>query len=228
MTELDRLFDKIQELTNKISNPERKSKPQTKQPQFLIAGLGNPGREYKNTRHNVGFQALDLLVNRLGTSFETQQSNAFVAKAVFTNHRILLVKPQTYMNKSGFAIHSIARFYRIPAERMLIVYDDVDLPLGKIRLKPQGGSGGHKGMKSIIDQFGTQAIPRLRIGIGRPPGRKKAAGYVLNNFHQSEIETRNLALTRACDAILTFVDEGLEKAMTKYNTFRHPDETKNE
>ena len=217
MNDLDKIFDSIQDLTNKFKNRRKTTGNQGKQPHFLIVGLGNPGREYKDTRHNIGFQTLDHLAHRLGVSFSKQKSKAMIAQASYFNQRILLAKPQTYMNKSGFAVRSLSNYYHIPTNHLLIIYDDVDLPLGTLRIKPKGGSGGHKGMKSILDQFGTQEIPRLRIGIGRPPGKKQAADYVLKGFHPSEIETKDYAIIRATDAILEFVTNGIETAMTKYN-----------
>lgn len=184
---------------------------------YLIAGLGNPGREFRANRHNVGFMAVDRLAERLGTTFSRLESKALVAKAEFDGHRLILVKPQTFMNLSGQAVASLARFYRVQHENLLVIYDDVDLPFGTIRLRPGGGSGGQKGMASIIERLGTQDFPRLRIGIDRPPGRMDAAAYVLQNFNPGEVETLPLILDRAADAVLLFITQGLAAAMTKFN-----------
>lgn len=184
---------------------------------YLIVGLGNPGREYKDNRHNMGFMVLDYLAVRLGTNFGRLQSHALIAKGEYQERRILLAKPQTYMNLSGQAVSSLARFYQVPLETMLVVYDDVDLPLGILRLRPDGGSAGQKGMRSIIERLGTEVIPRLRIGIGRPPGRMDAAAYVLQDFSRAEAELLPQILDRACEAALTFITRGLETAMNQYN-----------
>jgi PTH1 family peptidyl-tRNA hydrolase len=184
---------------------------------YLIVGLGNPGREYKGNRHNLGFMVLDCLAARLGSSFGRLQSHALIAKGEYQERRIILAKPQTYMNLSGQAVGSLARFYKVPPENMLVVYDDVDLPLGTLRLRPDGGSAGQKGMRSIIERLGTEVIPRLRVGIGRPPGRMDAAAYVLQDFSRDEADLLPQILDRACEAALTFITRGLETAMNQYN-----------
>ena len=184
---------------------------------FLITGLGNPGRQYAGNRHNVGFMVVSHLAEKLGETFNRVESNALVAKANHQGMRLILVKPQTYMNGSGSAVRSLLRFYKIPQEQLLVVYDDVDLPLEMLRLRAEGGSGGQKGMQSIIEQLGSEAFSRLRVGIGRPPGRMEAADYVLQNFSKNEQELLELTLKRAVEAILTFVTDGLEKAMNLYN-----------
>ncbi len=185
---------------------------------YLIVGLGNPGREYTGSRHNMGFMVLDRLAARLGTSFSRVQSHALVAKGEYQERRLVLAKPQTYMNLSGQAVESLRRFYKTPLEQLLVVYDDVDLPLGTLRLRPDGGSAGQKGMNSIIERLGTQALPRLRVGIGRPPGRMEAAAYVLQDFSRQEAEVVPHILERASEAILVFVTRGLEAAMNLYNS----------
>lgn len=186
-------------------------------PTFLIAGLGNPGRRYQKTRHNIGFMTLDHLAKRLGESFTRVESKALVAKAMHQGCRLILVKPQTYMNDSGKAIGALVRFYKIPCENLMIVYDDVDLPIGTLRMRPTGGSAGQKGMKSIIQHLGTQDFPRLRIGIDRPPGRMDAAAYVLQPFAKDETDIIQAALESAADSILAYVTQGLENAMNRYN-----------
>jgi len=184
---------------------------------FLIAGLGNPGRQYAGNRHNVGFMVVSRLAEKLGETFKRVESNALVAKANHRGMRLILAKPQTYMNGSGNAVRSLLRFYKIPPQQLLVVFDDVDLPLETLRLRAEGGSGGQKGMQSIIEQMESEAFPRLRVGIGRPPGRMEAADYVLQNFSKSEQELLELTLNRAVEAILTFVTDGLDKAMNVYN-----------
>jgi PTH1 family peptidyl-tRNA hydrolase len=184
---------------------------------FLITGLGNPGREYKNTRHNIGFLQVDALAATLGTRFSRVESKALVTKASYQGRRLILAKPQTYMNLSGQAVAALVRFYKIPLENILIVYDEVDLPFGILRLRPKGGSAGHKGIRSILERLGTQEIPRLRIGVDRPPGRMDAAAYVLQDFTRAEHDELPQILQIGVEAIQTFLAEGLEAAMTRYN-----------
>lgn len=196
-------------LRNNVDN-ERK-------PPFLIVGLGNPGAEFRHNRHNVGFMLLDCLVDRLGESFSRLESNSLLTKAKYQDKRLLLAKPQTFMNLSGQAVSRLVKYYKIPLESLLIVYDDVDLPLESIRIRPNGGAGGHKGVASIIERLGTNEFPRLRLGIGRPSGRKNAAAHVLQNFTKEENVFLEVTLERAVDAVLVFVSAGLETAMNKYN-----------
>ncbi len=191
--------------------------PAKRQGPYLIIGLGNPGREFEHNRHNVGFMLLNRLVARLSESFTKVESKALVAKSVYLGERVILGKPQTYMNESGRAVGSLLRFYKVPLENLLVAYDDVDLPLGTLRLRPFGGSAGQKGMQSIIDRLGTEEFPRLRIGTGRPPGRKEAAEYVLQDFPPEDADLLEETLDRAVDAVLTYVQYGLERAMNLYN-----------
>ncbi len=184
---------------------------------YLIAGLGNPGKDYKNNRHNIGFMLLNFFAERQREDFSRIESNALVTKTNYGNKRLLLVKPQGFMNRSGQAVGSLVKYYKIPHEQILIIYDDVDLSLGQIRIRPFGGSGGHKGISSIIDRLGTDMFPRMRLGIGRPPGKKNAAAYVLQDFSTSEMETVEFMLIRAIDALDEYLTNGLEAAMNKYN-----------
>lgn len=211
---LDRILDAIGGLTRR---PKVSFTPteETLAKSFLIAGLGNPGRKYHNNRHNIGFMLVDRLAERLDVVFTRAQSKALVTDGRYRGHKIILVKPQTYMNNSGQAVGSVVNFYKLPLENLLVAYDDVDLPLGSLRIRPTGGSAGQKGMQSIIQQLGTQIFPRLRMGIGRPPGRMNAAAYVLQDF--SDTEALAILLDRAADAALAFIAEGIEAAMTRYN-----------
>lgn len=184
---------------------------------FLIVGLGNPGREYQGSRHNAGFMVVDRLAERLGVKFTRLESKALVVKGNYQGQRLLLAKPQTYMNLSGQAVRALVGFYKIPLNHLLVSYDDVDLPLGALRIRPGGGSAGQKGMASIIESLGAQDFPRMRIGIGRPPGRMDAADYVLQNFSVAEKEVLDATLERAVDAILVFVTKGLDAAMNQFN-----------
>jgi PTH1 family peptidyl-tRNA hydrolase len=183
----------------------------------LIAGLGNPGPRYATNRHNVGFRCLELLAARHELAFDKRQKRAVIASGAIHTRRIILAKPQTFMNESGRAVAPLARFYKVQPERLLVVYDDLDLPLGTIRLRPEGGSGGHKGMRSIIEQIGTEAFPRLRIGIGRPPGQMDPAAYVLQDFSSEEEPLLEETLEHAVAAIEVWMSEGVEVAMNRYN-----------
>ena len=184
---------------------------------FLIVGLGNPGREYKDTRHNVGFMLIDRLSVRLNARLSRMQAKALVGSTNYEDYKLILAKPQTYMNLSGQSIQGLARFYKVPLENMIVAHDDLDLPFGTIRIRPGGGPGGQKGVASTIERLGTKDFRRLRIGIGRPPGRMDPAAYVLQNFAQSDAVLLSEILDRAADAVLTFVTDGLNAAMNKFN-----------
>jgi PTH1 family peptidyl-tRNA hydrolase len=184
---------------------------------YLLIGLGNPGREYRDTRHNVGFMFIDRLCVRLNARGMKVQSKAVVTTAAYQDRKLILAKPQTYMNLSGQSAQGLLHFYKIPMENMLIAHDDLDIPFGTIRIRSKGGPGGQKGMASTIEQLGTKEFPRLRIGIGRPPGRMDPAAYVLQNFSREEIKSLSEILDRAAEAALEFVVNDLNMAMNKYN-----------
>lgn len=184
---------------------------------FLIVGLGNPGSRYARNRHNLGFQVLDRLAARHDLRFDRSQKQALVAQGTIAGQRVLLAKPQTYMNASGEAVAPLARFYQIPLDRVMVIFDDLDLPLGTLRLRPGGGAGGHNGMRSIIHHLGSDAFPRLRIGIGRPPGRMAPTAYVLQDFRPEEEAEMAIVREQAADAIELWLSEGLPAAMNRYN-----------
>ncbi|MCC7190835.1 MAG: aminoacyl-tRNA hydrolase [Anaerolineales bacterium] len=184
---------------------------------FLLIGLGNPGREYANTRHNFGFMLIDRIAVRLNAQGMKVQSKAIVTTAMYEDHKLILAKPQTFMNLSGQSVQGLAHFYKIPNENLMILSDDLDLPFGTIRIRASGGPGGQRGLSSILEKLGTKDIPRMRLGIGRPPGRMDPADYVLQNFSRDDLQSLSEILDRAADATLTFVTDGLEKAMNKFN-----------
>ena len=184
---------------------------------YLLVGLGNPGREYQTDRHNYGFMLIDRIAVRLNARGLEVQSKAIVTSATYEDRKLILAKPQTYMNLSGQSIQGLAHFYKLPLENMLVAYDDLDLPFGTIRLRPGGGPGGQKGVASTIEKLGTKDFARLRLGIGRPPGRMDPAAYVLQNFSRDELKSVSEILDRAADAALEFVMNGLDKAMNKFN-----------
>lgn len=187
------------------------------QPWLLIVGLGNPGRKYAANRHNVGFHCLDRLASAHQLAFDQKQGQARLAKGQIAGQRAILVKPQTFVNLSGEAVEAVARFYKVEAADILVIYDDLDLPQGTIRLRPGGGSGGHKGMRSIIERLGTQAFPRLRVGIGRPPGRMEPRSYVLQDFDLSERERMAEVYDRVVAAAEVFIRHGVAEAMNRFN-----------
>lgn len=187
-------------------------------PAVLVIGLGNPGTEYSAHRHNIGFRVVETLARAHELTFSRQKrAKARVADGQIRGRQVILAKPQTYMNMSGTAVSRLSRAFDIPPERILVVFDDLDLPLGRLRLRPEGGSGGHKGMRSIIQSLGTQGFPRLRVGIDRPPGRRDPADYVLEPF--SEDEERSLAgVTEAASAAIeSWIADGITVAMDRFN-----------
>jgi PTH1 family peptidyl-tRNA hydrolase len=190
---------------------------------YLIIGLGNPGREYARTRHNIGFRIVDRLAQVLGVRFARRQSHAFAASAAQGKTKLVLAKPQTFMNLSGQAVAGLIRFYKVPLSHLLVCCDDIDLPLGTIRLRASGGSAGQRGVQSILDSLGTKEVPRLRFGVGRPPGRMDPKDYVLSRFEAEEEEFVPEIIERAARAALTFVDRGMTEAMNTYNSSSAPE-----
>lgn len=185
---------------------------------YLIAGLGNPGLKYSGNRHNVGFCCVQRLANAHSVSLGKKQKNARIGRGFIGNVPVVLVLPQAFMNKSGIAIAALTQFYKVPLDRLLVVYDDLDLPFGSIRMRKAGGSGGHKGMQSIIQSLGNlRDFPRLRVGIGRPPGQMDPAAYVLRDFASDELSLLDETLNQAVANIETWLAAGIEIAMTRHN-----------
>jgi len=185
---------------------------------FILVGLGNPGREYRGNRHNVGFMTIDRLSEAFAIKIGKVQAKSLVGSGQWEGRKIILVKPQTYMNLSGDAVGSLLRYYKVPLAQLMVAHDDLDLPVGVIRLRPGGGSAGQKGVASTINKVGTQNFPRLRIGIGRPPGQMAAADYVLQNFSKADQEIIDPTIVRAVEAIKVFIRDGLDAAMNQFNT----------
>src|SRR6266581_716974 len=185
----------------------------------LILGLGNPGREYARTRHNAGFMALELLAGRWHARLSAKKKfHARVALVERDGCKRLLAEPETFMNASGEAARALATFYQVAPERMLVIVDDADLPLGEIRLRPRGSSGGHHGLESIEQHVGTREFPRLRIGIGRQDtGEREITDYVLSKFRPAESELLEKALTRAADQVECWLSDGIQPAMNRFN-----------
>jgi PTH1 family peptidyl-tRNA hydrolase len=153
---------------------------------MIVAGLGNPGGRYARNRHNIGFMAVESVAARHRLQFSRSEHNGVTADGTIGEQRVILAKPQTWMNDSGRAVAPLSRYYKVPPEDVLVVYDDLDIPLGTVRFRSGGSSGGHRGVQSIIDHLGTDTFPRLRLGIGRPPGRMDPAAYVLQDFADEE------------------------------------------
>ncbi len=184
---------------------------------YLIVGLGNPGREYEKTRHNIGFRCVDAIAAAYGFKFGKKQSKALVADGVIAGQKVLLAKPQTYMNLSGEAVRGLMDFYKIPLANLLVITDDLDIPAGTLRIREKGGAGGQKGLKSIIAHLGTQEFARMRVGIGRPPGRMDPAAYVLQDFDKSEAILVIETLDRVVRAVETWLRFGIAIMMTRHN-----------
>jgi PTH1 family peptidyl-tRNA hydrolase len=197
---------------------------------YLIVGLGNPGREYANTRHNIGFMAVERLAERWRATWKAEKKfQSRMARVDQDTRRCLFCEPQTYMNLSGEAVGAVMSFYRLTPERLLVVLDDADLPFGEIRMRADGSSGGHHGLESIEAHLGTRQYPRLRNGIGRETnGPREITGYVLGAFRSSDRELLDKVLTRARDQIECWLDEGIGKAMSRYNGKISLDENKND
>lgn len=191
---------------------------QPSRPASLIVGLGNPGAKYAQTRHNVGFMVID----KLGSGINATSRERFQGALLETRHddeTLVLLKPLTFMNNSGQSVGEVVRWYKIPPERVLVVYDDLDLPFGTIRLRPGGSAGGHNGLSSIIDHLGTDAVPRLRIGIGRPVSGSTVQ-YVLSRFSTAERTVLPEIVDVAAEASHTWLQDGIDKAMNTFNRTR--------
>ena len=186
-----------------------------------IVGLGNPGPEYKRTRHNLGFDVVDELARRWHVRLRSWKSVADLA--VVPDRDVLLAEPKTFMNLSGQAVAGLAGFYKIEPADIFVVTDDVALPVGRLRARREGGAGGHNGLKSIIQSFGTQAFPRMRVGVGRGDNRRDLADHVLGRFEADERDTVSAAVLRAADASEMFLSDGIERVMNAFNAAEQTD-----
>ena len=192
---------------------------------LLIAGLGNPGCKHAANRHNFGFQRLDRLAEAHQLEFDVTRDSAKLAIGQIMERRVILAKPQTFVNLSGEAVGAVARFYKVEPSDVLVIYDDLDLPQGTIRLRPKGGSGGHNGIKSIIEHLATQDFARIRVGIGRPPGQMEPKAYVLQDWSEAEREAMEEVYGRVVSAVEALIREGVAEAMNRFNARPQPDET---
>lgn len=182
---------------------------------FIIFGLGNPGREYERTRHNIGFIAIDKLSITWRINLSRVRYQSMTGEGKFAGGKVILAKPLTFMNRSGDAVRSFMNFYKINADRILIIHDDMDLPFGSLRIRAGGGSAGQRGMQSIISKIGTNEFARLRVGIGRPPGRMDPMDYVLKKFSDQDQTNLDFVLDAIAQAAEVFLADGIEQAMTQ-------------
>lgn len=186
-------------------------------PALAVVGLGNPGAEYAATRHNAGFWCIDVLSRKYAIPLERRRSSAIIGEGAIANRPVALVKPRTYVNRSGAAIRYLQARYALQADKLLIVCDDINLPPGKLRLRPKGSAGGHNGLKSIIEAAGSQAFPRLRIGVGQPADGAGQIEHVIGPMPPDEREVLDAAVERAADAIACLLAEGIQETMSRFN-----------
>ena len=185
---------------------------------WLIVGLGNPGREYERTRHNCGFRAVDLLAEKLGCKIDKAKFQGLYGQANYNGRKLLLLKPQTYMNLSGRSVLQLSAYFNIPPQRIIVLFDDISLPPGRLRIRGDGSAGGHNGIKSIIAELGSQDFPRVKIGVGaKPTPEYDLAAWVLSSFSSGEEKALQPALGWAGDAALAIMDTGVSQAANRYN-----------
>lgn len=205
--------------TSKSKPDKLNLKPKPNPEPWLIVGLGNPGKLYNGTRHNVGFEMLDTIAEAEGISMSSVSFKALFGRGFIGEVPVMLAKPQTFMNSSGESVGAIVSYYKIPLNQVLVVFDDMDLPFGKLRLLPKGGHGGHNGMKSIINHLkGSRDFPRLRIGIGRPPGKMDPVKFVMRPFNREEREELNFAFHTGLEAVRILLQDGVNKSATFVNS----------
>lgn len=189
----------------------------------LIVGLGNPGHEYRDTRHNVGFRVVDELARRHGVNSWSEKFGGLEAKTRFTDISVMLVKPLSFMNLSGQAVQGFSAFYKVEAPDIFVIVDDVELPLGRLRARPGGGAGGHNGLRSVIQSLGTEDFSRLRVGVGRGNAGNNLSNFVLGRFTDDELEIISAAVLRAADATEVFIEQGIGPAMNMFNAAQKQD-----
>lgn len=190
----------------------------SKKESWLIVGLGNPGKEYERTRHNAGFRAIDLLAGQLGCKIDKAKFQGLYAQTSYKEHKLFLLKPQTFMNLSGKAVLQLSAYFSIPPERIIVMFDDISLAPGRLRIRADGSAGGHNGIKSIIAELGSQDFPRVKIGVGaKPTPDYDLAAWVLSSFSAKEEKDLTFALENAASAALTIIDSGVPEAANRYN-----------
>lgn len=185
---------------------------------FAVVGLGNPGRNYEGTRHNVGFDAIDLLASRNNIKINKIKFKSIYGEGIIGNNKVILLKPQTYMNNSGMAVLDLYNFYKLPVENIIVVVDDIDIEFSTIRVKAKGSAGSHNGMKSIIYHLQSDNFPRVKIGIGQKQEGQDLADFVLSRFNREERDKIDLAIEKAALAVETIITDGVQKAMNQFNS----------
>ncbi len=202
------MFDRLQKLRKPVGTPE-----------FLVVGLGNPEKKYTLTRHNSGFLCVDELAEKFGFKINKLKFKAVIADTVINSHRVIVMKPQTYMNNSGEAVKEAADFYKIPPEKIIIIFDDISLDVGKLRIKRKGTDGGHNGIKSIVGHLGSTNFPRIKLGVGKKPHPDyDLADWVLSEFKKDEAAPLKQAIDNACDALVLMLDGEIDEAMNRFNS----------
>lgn len=191
---------------------------------YLIVGLGNPTKEYERTRHNAGFDAVDMLADKLNVTVAERKHKGLCGKGMIGGEKVILLKPQTYMNLSGESVRSAADFYKIDPEHIIVMYDDIDLDVGKLRVRARGSAGGHNGIKSIIAHLGTEVFPRVKVGVGQKPRQYDLADYVLGHFSGEERERMAEGYRHAAEAVKYMVTDRVDEAMNEYNRKVRPKE----
>ena len=185
---------------------------------WLIVGLGNPGENYARTRHNIGFRAVDCLAGQLGAKLDRAKFRGLYGQATYKGLKLILLKPQTFMNNSGLSVMDAARFYKLPAERVVVLFDDISLDVGRLRVRAEGSAGGHNGIKSIIGGLNSQSFPRVKIGVGaKPHPDYELADWVLSNFTKDEEKLLAPVIEDAASAVLELIEKGVQAAASKYN-----------
>ncbi len=193
---------------------------------YIIAGLGNPTKEYDKTRHNVGFEVIDVLADRYRIDVSEKKHKALCGKGVIEGQKVILVKPQTFMNLSGESLRAVVDYYKVTSQEVIVIYDDISLEPGQLRIRLKGSAGGHNGMKNIIAHLGTQEFPRIKVGIGAKPPRMDLADYVLSRFIKEEQPMMEDAFREAAQAAVMMMTDGADKAMNHFNTKKHKGEEK--
>ena len=202
------MFDRLQKLRKPVGTPE-----------FLVVGLGNPEKKYTLTRHNSGFLCVDELAEKFGFKINKLKFKAVIADTVINSHRVIVMKPQTYMNNSGEAVKEAADFYKIPPEKIIIIFDDISLDVGKLRIKRKGTDGGHNSIKSIVGHLGSTNFPRIKLGVGKKPHPDyDLADWVLSEFKKDEAAPLKQAIDNACDALVLMLDGEIDEAMNRFNS----------
>ena len=185
---------------------------------WLIVGLGNPGKDYTRTRHNCGFRALDILAEQLGCKVDKGKFQGLYGQCTYRGKKLLLLKPQTYMNLSGKSVLQLSAYFHVPPQQIIVMFDDISLEPGRLRIRPDGSAGGHNGIKSIIQELGSQSFPRVKIGVGAKPNPEyDLADWVLSTFSASEEKALGPALERAADAALCIIEQGTAEAANRFN-----------